>query len=161
MKPAANGRYLVCTRGWGTPTTNQHNIFYSEKLTNVSCAPDGIQTFVLWILSPTLYQLSNPVTPVRGTWVDSCVRLIHGTTWGDGVAQLAEHRLEIQRSEVRTSEKKTIVIDFPSQNVVLTRCRCAQPPCVHTHAYTDSVVHVIILWITETRNHCTHGKTTR
>ena len=31
----------------------------------MSCAPDGtmIPTFVLWILSPTLYQLSHPVTP--------------------------------------------------------------------------------------------------
>ena len=29
------------TRGLGTPTTSQHNIFDSEKLTILSCAPDG------------------------------------------------------------------------------------------------------------------------
>ena len=46
----------------GTPTASQHNIFDSEKLTNFSCAPDGIRTSVLWISSPTLYQLSHPVT---------------------------------------------------------------------------------------------------
>ena len=34
----------VClyTRGLGTPTASQHNIFDSEKLTNFPCAPDGI-----------------------------------------------------------------------------------------------------------------------
>ena len=48
--------------GLGTPTASQHNIFDSEKLTNLSCAADGIRTSVLWISSPTLYQLSHPVT---------------------------------------------------------------------------------------------------
>ena len=51
----------VYTRGLGTLTACQHNIFDFEKLTNVSCASDVIQTSVLWILSPTLYQLSHPV----------------------------------------------------------------------------------------------------
>ena len=35
---------------------SQHNISDSENLTNFSCAPDGIQTSVLWILSLTLYR---------------------------------------------------------------------------------------------------------
>ena len=52
----------VYTQGLGTPTAIQHNIFYSEKLTIFSCALDGIRTSVLWIFSPTLYQLSHPVT---------------------------------------------------------------------------------------------------
>ena len=37
----------VYTQGLGTLTASQHNIFDSEKLTNFSCAPDGIQTVVL------------------------------------------------------------------------------------------------------------------
>ena len=47
--------------GWAHGTASQHNIFYSEKLTNFCCAPDGIQTSVHWILS---HQLSHHVTPV-------------------------------------------------------------------------------------------------
>ena len=52
----------------GTLTASQHNMFDSEKLTMVSCASDGIRTSVLWISSPTLYQLSHPVTQVK-TWM--------------------------------------------------------------------------------------------
>ena len=52
----------VCTLGLGTPTASQHNVFDSEKLTVFVCAPDGIRTSVIWILSPTLCQLSHPVT---------------------------------------------------------------------------------------------------
>ena len=32
--------------------------------------------------------------------------------------------------ESRQEHKKKLCV-FPSQNVVLTRCRCAQPPCIH------------------------------
>ena len=38
------------TRGLGTLTASQHNI---GKTQFFSCAPDGIRTYVLWILSPT------------------------------------------------------------------------------------------------------------
>ena len=48
------------TQGLGTPTASQHNICDSEKLTNFSCTPDGIRTSVLWVSSPTLYQLRHP-----------------------------------------------------------------------------------------------------
>ena len=34
----------------------------TRKNSHFSCAPDGIRTSVLWILSPTLQQLSHPVT---------------------------------------------------------------------------------------------------
>ena len=51
-------------QGLVTQTVSQHNIFDSEILKNVSCAPDGIQTFVLWIWSLTLYPLGHPVPPV-------------------------------------------------------------------------------------------------
>ena len=34
----------VYARGLGTPTTSPHNIFDSEKLTNISCAPDGLKS---------------------------------------------------------------------------------------------------------------------
>ena len=60
----------VYTRGfWGTPTASQHNIFDSEKLSQVvSCASVGVRTAghgIHWISRPTLYQLSHPVTPRR------------------------------------------------------------------------------------------------
>ena len=50
------------TRGLGTPTGSQHNIFDSS----FSCAADGVRTrgisgHSVWSL--TLYQLSHPVTP--------------------------------------------------------------------------------------------------
>ena len=34
----------VYTRGLGTPTVSQHNIFDSKILTSFSCAPDGVGT---------------------------------------------------------------------------------------------------------------------
>ena len=52
----------IHTGGLGTPKSSQHNIFDPEKLTNLSCAPDGVRTLGLWMSSPTLYQLSHPVT---------------------------------------------------------------------------------------------------
>ena len=52
----------VYTQELGTPTGSQHNIFDKNNLIIFSCAPDGIGTLVLWILSSTLYQLSHPVT---------------------------------------------------------------------------------------------------
>ena len=56
---------------------------------------------------------------------------------GDGVAQLVEHRLKIQRLEVQTplGAQEKFVRVFLSQNAVLTRCRCAQPPFVYMYAY--------------------------
>ena len=56
-----------------------------------------------------------------------------GLVYRDGVAQLVEHRLEIQRPDVRTpsgaQEKKERI--FPSQSAVLIRRRCIQPPGVY------------------------------
>ena len=52
----------IYTQGLGTLTANQHNIFDSETLTNLSCAPGEIRTSVLWISSLTIYQLNHPVT---------------------------------------------------------------------------------------------------
>ena len=59
----------VYTRGLGTLTASQHNMFDSEKHTFFSSAPDGIRTPVLWILSPTHYQLSHPVTPMKADFL--------------------------------------------------------------------------------------------
>ena len=53
----------VYTQGLGTPTASQRNSFDSEKIKNISYAPDGIWTSVLWISSLTLYQVSHPVAP--------------------------------------------------------------------------------------------------
>ena len=50
------------TRGLGTPTANQHNIFDWKILTIFVCAADGVRTSGLWISSPTLYQWSHHVT---------------------------------------------------------------------------------------------------
>ena len=49
----------VYTRGLGTPTAGQHSIFESEKHTCFLCSWQNSAS-VLWISSPTLYQLSPP-----------------------------------------------------------------------------------------------------
>ena len=58
------------TRGLGIPTASQHNIFDSGKTLTIffNCAPDtdGVRTSGLWISSPTLYQLSHPITFMTG-----------------------------------------------------------------------------------------------
>ena len=57
----------IYTRGGGTPTTSQHNIFHSEKIFFL-CTWRGSN---LWSWNPldleayTLYQLSHPVTPAQ------------------------------------------------------------------------------------------------
>ena len=40
-----HGLWCACvyTRGLGTPTASQHNLFDSEKTQSFSCAPDGIR----------------------------------------------------------------------------------------------------------------------
>ena len=48
--------------GLGTPTVSQHNLFDSEKL-SFPCAPDRIQTLDLWISTPTLQPMNQPVAP--------------------------------------------------------------------------------------------------
>ena len=55
----------VYTQGLGTLTLWQRvsATFLTRKNSNFSCAPNGIRTSAFWILSPTLYQLSHPVTP--------------------------------------------------------------------------------------------------
>ena len=68
--------------------------------------------------------------------VDSCADLFvpdHSSC--DGVAQLVERRTRDPMTGgsnpacVRSTTK--ICESFSESNVVLTRCRCAQPPCVH------------------------------
>ena len=58
-----NVRTWSVTQGLGTLIMSRHNIFDFEKLTNLSCAPDGVRTAGFWIVSSTLYQLSHPVSP--------------------------------------------------------------------------------------------------
>ena len=57
----------VCTRGLGTPTSSQHNIFDSGKLKKCSCARSWRRSnsghWCQRIWSPTLYWLIHPVTP--------------------------------------------------------------------------------------------------
>ena len=58
---------------------------------------------------------------------------------GDVVAQLVERRpRDPMDSMTRPMHKRHYFVRvFPSQNAVLTQCRCASPPCVYnnyTHA---------------------------
>ena len=82
------------TQGWGTPTASQHKIFDSEYLTNFSCAPDGIRTSVLWILS--LLILTGP--QVEGVAQDCMEMLVEA---GDYVSADRIVRLLLDRYNVR------------------------------------------------------------
>ena len=84
---------------------------------------------------------------------------------GDVVAQLVEHGPQdpidsmIRGSNPSVAQEKIVTV-FLSQNVVLARCRCAPPPCVHARIRTymhvkDHVVHVRVWWIMETRKYPT------
>ena len=56
------------------------------------------------------------------------------TIWDDGVAQLVERRTQDLKDRGSNPIRSTITICefFSDKNVVLTRCRCAQPPCVYS-----------------------------
>ena len=57
---------------------SQHNFFDSEKLSTIcSCVPDagGVRTsdiLDLWLLNPTLYQLSYPVPVLTALMEENC-----------------------------------------------------------------------------------------
>ena len=57
----------VCTHGGlGIPIASQHNIFDSEKLSQIFLVlPTQAGTSDLWISNPTLYQLSHSITPLN------------------------------------------------------------------------------------------------
>ena len=55
-------RAFVYTRGLGTPTASQHNMFDSEKLKVFLVLLTGFQPSTFGISSPTLKPLSQPVT---------------------------------------------------------------------------------------------------
>ena len=65
----------VYTRGLSTPTISpcSENIFCAPNGINKQwevIAPNGVRTSGLWISSPTLCQLSHPVTPID--WPAPC-----------------------------------------------------------------------------------------
>ena len=80
---------------------------------------------------------------------------------GDGVAQSVERRTRDPKTggsnpvRVRRSTRKNCDIFF-RKNVVLIRCRCAQPRCAHARVRMIMyalypVVHVRVGWIMKTR----------
>ena len=83
--------------------------------------------------------------------------------WGGSVGIASDSRSKDPRFEprLRQEHKKNVWDFFRVKNTVLTRCRCAQPPCAYrrmrlimysTHVkLKDPVVHVTVWWIMETR----------
>ena len=69
----------IYTRGLDTPTS-QHNIL-TRKNTIFSCALDRVRTSGLWILSPMLYQLSHPTTPICTEHVGGALSDTHLQIW--------------------------------------------------------------------------------
>ena len=53
--------------GWAHQQRVSTTFFTRKNSQILYCAPDRIRPFILWILSPTLYQLSHPVTPYTCT----------------------------------------------------------------------------------------------
>ena len=85
-----------------------------------------------------------------------------GDPRGDRVAHLVERQNKHPMTRGSIPVKSTTCEFFRVKNVVMTRCRCAQPPCICarirmiTYACTlNPVVHVRVRWITETRTECT------
>ena len=52
-------------------------VLLGKTLTIFSCAPNGVWTLGLWISSPTLYQLSHPVTPRTDSVNQNCTFAIN------------------------------------------------------------------------------------
>ena len=75
----------------------------------------------------------NKVSSLRVTL--SCYKASHINYWGDGVAQLAEHRLQIQRPEIRTpsGEQEQIVSFFAESKCCADSSVCPTPVCVRLH----------------------------
>ena len=57
---------ILYTRGLGTPTASQHNIFDSKKITIVYCASNagGVRTSGLWIARSRVRRSTNSATPL-------------------------------------------------------------------------------------------------
>ena len=71
-------------------------------------------------------------TKLASTICPNISRCPQSIAWLTGWINWYSVGLEIQRPEVRipSGTQGKIVRVFSSQNIVLTRCRCAQPPCV-------------------------------
>ena len=60
-----------------------------KTLTKFSCALHGVRTSGLWVLSPTLYQLSHPVTPF--SLLSELVTYAQGWKWPSCIRNRAGH----------------------------------------------------------------------
>ena len=85
--------------------------------------------------------------------------LIITILWGDGVAQLVEHRTRDPKVNGSNPVKSTWkTLSFSEPKGLCWLAICVPNPCVYTHAYTspcthikDPVVHVRVRWIMETQ----------
>ena len=59
--------YTLGLHGHTDSKSAQHFWLWKNSL-SFSCAPDGVRTSSLWTSSPTLYQLSHPVTQYDMLW---------------------------------------------------------------------------------------------
>ena len=117
-----------------TDSESAQHFWLGKTLTNFFHAPDGVWTSGLWVLSPTLYQLSHPVTP------KGLKNVPYHQVMGHEVAQLVEHSTGDPKVEGSNPAKSTRKEFFWVEKVVLTHCQCAQPSCVY--ARTRMITYV-------------------
>ena len=63
-------------RGWAHQQRVSRTFLTQKNSQKIYCAPDGIQTSALWITSPTLYQLSHPITKLGGEGYMHCLSVV-------------------------------------------------------------------------------------
>ena len=113
-------------RGHRKPWWSESNEILQSK--TISHLPPSVcASLCPFFLDPSLYLSIHPTNIIIYIYIF------------DGVARLVQRRgLQVERPQVRTPSasgaQENIVSFVLVKNVVLTRCRCAQPPvCIRTH----------------------------
>ena len=102
-------------RGWAH-RQRVSTTFDWKTVTNFSCAPDGVRTSGLWILSPTLCQLSHPVTrhPILTASLNNDSILLHF----DGLHQRKKQHKHAFDLSLESKESRVVAIANVSRQAV-------------------------------------------
>ena len=84
-----------------------------------------------WVTMLNVTQLACDTNGIAGWWM---VVPHYYTESGCRIHTSSIVRHSHAFSRYNSHSQENFVTVFPSQNVVLTRCLCALPPCVYTHA---------------------------
>ena len=117
----------------------EKKVWFQTIVSRISCFTE--QTTLLFCYRPLLPVLDQckvciPPSINLNSFTKNCIQITSELWRGGSVGRALDSRSKGPRLEpcLRQEHKKILCEIFQIKNVVLTRCRCAQPPmCIRTH----------------------------